>query len=121
MGHKGWVLSVDFSPDGLTVASGSEDHTIKLWDIQTGNCRATLNEHEKDVRHVSFAPNSNSMVVSCSGDGTVRLWDVRSGKCKNVLSCERLYEGMDITKAKGLSEYQKRLLRLLGASWGDVG
>jgi len=36
MTHDGWVLSVAYSPDGKTLASGSADKTIKLWDVATG-------------------------------------------------------------------------------------
>jgi WD40 repeat protein len=32
----GWVLSVAYSPDGKTLASGSRDNTLKLWDVRTG-------------------------------------------------------------------------------------
>jgi WD40 repeat protein len=40
--HAGPVWSVAFHPDGRTLASGSEDETIKFWDIQTGQCLKTL-------------------------------------------------------------------------------
>ena len=41
-GHTDRVWSVTFSPDCQTLASGSEDETIKLWDVQTGECLKTL-------------------------------------------------------------------------------
>src|SRR4051812_37728268 len=41
-GHKEAIWSVAFSPDGKTLASGSHDRTIKLWDVQAGKERATL-------------------------------------------------------------------------------
>jgi WD40 repeat protein len=41
-GHTNWVRSVAFSPDGKTLASSSEDETIKLWNPNTGECITTL-------------------------------------------------------------------------------
>lgn len=43
-GHSNWVWSVAFSPDGQTVASGSDDKTIKLWDLSTDQCLQTLED-----------------------------------------------------------------------------
>ena len=44
-GHKDWVSSVAVSPDGKWAASGSDDKTVKIWDLETGECRATLEGH----------------------------------------------------------------------------
>jgi hypothetical protein len=41
-GHKNSVTSVAFSPDGTTLASSSADGSIRLWDLSTGRCLATL-------------------------------------------------------------------------------
>jgi WD40 repeat protein len=41
-GHKGGVTSVSFSPDGKSIASGSEDNTVWLWDVHTGKTLRTL-------------------------------------------------------------------------------
>ncbi len=41
----GWIFSVVFSPDGKTLASGSWDDSIKLWDVATGKNTATLKAH----------------------------------------------------------------------------
>ena len=52
-GHTSLVRSVAVSPDGKWTASGSEDKTVKIWDLETGECRATLEGHEAAVRSVS--------------------------------------------------------------------
>ena len=76
-GHTGSVLSVSFSPDGTTLASGSGDGTVKLWDVETHTNIATLEAHERSVLSVSFSPDGTTL-ASGSGDGTVKLWDVAS-------------------------------------------
>ena len=53
-GHTHWVWSVAFSPDGNTLVSSSSDRTLKLWDVQTGDCTKTLTGHTQPVRSVAF-------------------------------------------------------------------
>ena len=72
-GHTDSVRSVSFSPDG-TLASGSVDRTIRLWDVGARQSIATLEEHTHWVVSVSFSLNGT--LASGSGDGTVMLWDV---------------------------------------------
>ncbi|NMG05524.1 NB-ARC domain-containing protein [Brasilonema sp. UFV-L1] len=79
-GHTGWVCSVAFSPDGKTLASGSSDRTLKLWDISNGRCLKTLLGHTRWVRSVAFSPDG-TILASCGGDNTLKLWDVREGQC----------------------------------------
>jgi WD40 repeat protein len=75
LGHSGGVNSVAFSLDGKTVASGSGDGTIKLWDIVTGREIRTFSGHSWFVYSVAFSPDGKT-VVSGSRDKTVKLWDV---------------------------------------------
>ncbi|MDH6104620.1 trypsin-like peptidase domain-containing protein, partial [Anabaenopsis tanganyikae CS-531] len=80
-GHSSFVDSVAFSPDGKTLASGSWDDTIKLWDVATGRSIATLTGHSGSVNSVAFSPDSlrgaaiGKTLASGSRDNTIKLWD----------------------------------------------
>ena len=71
--HNGWVYSVSFSPEGQTLASGSDDGTVRLWDVNTGNLLHTLTAHRGSVYSVSFSPDGRTL-ASGSFDHTVLLW-----------------------------------------------
>ncbi|KAJ6439024.1 Vegetative incompatibility protein HET-E-1 [Purpureocillium lavendulum] len=70
-GDNDEVNSAVFSPDGMTLASASDDQTVKIWDTTTGHCRATLQGHHRRVLSVAFAPDG-LRAASVSGDGTVK-------------------------------------------------
>ena len=84
LGHTHDVSSVAFSADERTLASGSHDHTIKLWNISDRKLRATLKGHTDFVTSVAFNPNGR-ILASGSSDNTVRLWDVTTEKSITVL------------------------------------
>ncbi|MEH2219293.1 MAG: hypothetical protein V7K72_19650 [Nostoc sp.] len=78
-GHSDNVISVSFSPDGKTLASGSWDKTIKLWNLETRKGIRTLNGHSNSVYGVSFSPDGKTL-ASGSWDKTIKLWNLETGK-----------------------------------------
>ena len=74
-GHSSSVLSIAFSPDSNTLASGSYK-TIKLWNLRTNQEIATLTGHSHFVTSVAFSPDGNTL-ASGSGDKTIKLWNLR--------------------------------------------
>lgn len=84
-GHTDWVLSVSFSPDGNTLASGGYDETVRLWDVNTGRHLRTLTGHKGVVSSVSFSPDGNT-IASGSEDDTIRLWNANAGEHLRTLT-----------------------------------
>ena len=76
--HGVAVYSVAFSPDGKTLASGSNDKTIKLWELSNGRLIRSFEGHSHQVEIVVFS-SDGKMLASGSLDNTVKLWDVSSG------------------------------------------
>jgi len=83
--HSGSVSSVAWSPDGQTLASGSWDNSIKLWDVASGKEKATLAGHSGTVTSVAWSPDGQTL-ASGSDDNSIKLWDVTTGKAKATLA-----------------------------------
>lgn len=112
--HGAIVLSVMFSADGQFLASGSFDRTVRIWNQQTGECIQVLEGHSDGIFSVSFAPEGDT-IISGGVDETVRVWDVNTGECVHTLRPPRLYEGMNISGATGLTAVERQTLKTLGA------
>ncbi len=80
-GHTKTVEGVAVTPDGKTVVSGSADMTLKVWDLESGQCRATFKGHSSFVWRVAVTPDGKT-VVSGSNDKTLKVWDLESGQCQ---------------------------------------
>ena len=77
--HIDWVLSVAVSADGRRAVSGSLDHTVKVWDLESGAELRSLAGHGHVVRSVAVSADGRRAVVSGSFDHTVKVWDLESG------------------------------------------
>ncbi len=77
-GHSGSVTSVAFNPNGNTLVSGSNDKTLKVWDVRSGRLLRTLEGHSAGVKSVAISADG-SIVASGSDDSKLKLWDARSG------------------------------------------
>ncbi|KAJ1302411.1 hypothetical protein OPQ81_002729 [Rhizoctonia solani] len=76
-GHKGPINSITFSPIGIRLVSGSEDKTIRLWDVDPLSNQLisrVLRGHSSGVESVAFSPDGTQL-VSASEDRTIWLWD----------------------------------------------
>ena len=82
-GHDRVVSAVAFSPDGLSLATGSADEAIKLWDLSSGKELRTFEGHSRPVNSLAFTLNGKWLFSVCGGravDGNeLKLWDVASG------------------------------------------
>ncbi|CAM5673494.1 hypothetical protein SAVIM338S_07098 [Streptomyces avidinii] len=84
-GHEAEVTAVAFSPDGRTLATGSADNTVRLWDPETGKLRSTLEGPTSVVYSVAFSPDGRTLATG-SDDNSARLWDLATNTTRTTLT-----------------------------------
>ena len=80
--HTDAINCIAFHPKFTSIASGSDDFTIKIWDWELGELEKTLKGHTRTIRDLDYGcpTGSNSILLaSCSSDYTIKLWDSSDG------------------------------------------
>ncbi len=84
LGHTGPIRSVALSADGHRAVTGSDDGTVRVWDVDGGVCERVLEGHTGSVTSVALSVD-DLRAVSGSSDATIRVWDLERGVCERVL------------------------------------
>uniref|UniRef100_A0A8D2MB61 F-box and WD repeat domain containing 7, E3 ubiquitin protein ligase n=1 Tax=Zonotrichia albicollis TaxID=44394 RepID=A0A8D2MB61_ZONAL len=80
--------------DGTHIVSGSLDTSIRVWDVESGNCLHTLMGHQSLTSGMELRDN---ILVSGNADSTVKIWDIKTGQCLQTLQGERGHDDHVIT------------------------
>lgn len=99
-GHRKPVIKAAFSPDGETLISGSQDGSIKVWDVESGQLLRSMRPagHVGLIRDVAFSPDEETVAAAyfdrTDQDNSVRLWRVSNGKLLRRINVEK-YDGYE--------------------------
>lgn len=83
-GHKAEIWALGYASRNATLITASDDHTIKLWNSDTGDCIRTLDGHQALVSSLALSADGD-LLATAAFDNTVRLWDLPDGRPRSIL------------------------------------
>lgn len=89
-GHHQQVRALALSPDGRWLASGGDDHVVRVWNVAQGRPARVLEGHRAVVWVLAFSPDGRSL-ASAGDDKEVRLWDLETGAARTLPAADIVY------------------------------
>ena len=83
-GHTSLVRDLNLLSDGNQLLSGSDDKSIRLWDIAESKCLRVFNGHTHSANKILLF--NSSVIVSASDDHTIKFWNLDNGQCLKTLT-----------------------------------
>jgi len=120
LNYSAGITAYSFSPDGRRALTSSSDKTVRLWNVEAGECLRVLQGHTDQVTSVAWSANQ-SRALSGSIDHTMRLWDVETGRCLRVIernASDVFCVALSPDQRYALSGSQENTVRLWGALTG---
>ena len=77
-GHRDWVRSIAFSPDGRYIASGSDDSGVRIWDAEMGTTQHRVEVRRGWIHSVAFS--SQGIIAAASDDDSITMWMASTGR-----------------------------------------
>jgi WD40 repeat protein/tRNA A-37 threonylcarbamoyl transferase component Bud32 len=119
-GHASMVHAVATSPDGQAMASGSNDNTVKLWQLSNGKHIRTFGRwfsgHSNMVNAVAFSPDGQ-LLASASSDETIKLWQISTGK--EICTFKGHFNWVNTVTFSPLSSYQPGAGQIFASGGAD--
>ncbi|KAF9086846.1 hypothetical protein BGX29_001195 [Mortierella sp. GBA35] len=85
-GHTSFVTSLAFSPTGLQLVSGSNDGAIRIWEVETGECRVfECGGLSSTVRPVMYSPDGLQILASFRDANNIQIWDEQTEELQHTL------------------------------------
>ena len=79
------VYAIAYSPDSTTIATGTQNGKVRLWDARTRRLKTQFTAHASRVTSIAYSPDSTT-IATASGDRTAELWDRQTGKHKTTIT-----------------------------------
>jgi WD40 repeat protein len=118
-GHTAFVQALAFAPDGAILVTGSEDGTVRLWNVATRDCMAVKRDHAAAVNCVSFT--RDNLMLTASDDATVKVWSLPQFEVVQTLKGHTGYvsEAHAAGRGRALSSGDDGTLRLWDLATGE--